>query len=71
MVRQHLDNHRPALPAMSSPASIDTDGSAVDRVLAATWPILLDFDGPVTFFYLDGRNRKGLRPDAPGDAAWT
>ena len=26
-------------------------------VLAATWPVLLDFDGPVTHLFVNGRNR--------------
>ena len=27
-------------------------------VVASTWPILLDFDGPVTHFFIDDRNRR-------------
>ena len=26
-------------------------------VLAAAWPVLLDFDGPVTHLFVNGRNR--------------
>ncbi len=27
-------------------------------VVANTWPILLDFDGPVTYFFINGRNQR-------------
>lgn len=33
-----------------------TDSRLAD-VLAATWPVLLDFDGPVTHLFVNGRNR--------------
>ena len=39
----------------AEPAAAGT--AALDRVLADTWPLLLDFDGPVTFLFVDGRNR--------------
>lgn len=34
-----------------------TANPALDAVLEKTWPILLDFDGPVTHLFIDGRNR--------------
>lgn len=49
MVRQHLVHHRPALAAMTD--------SRLAAVLDVTGPILLDFDGPVTHLFVDGRNR--------------
>ena len=39
----------------AEPAAAGT--AALDHVLADTWPLLLDFDGPVTFLFVDGRNR--------------
>jgi phosphoglycolate phosphatase len=39
---------------------IAAPAAAVDplgQVLADTWPLLLDFDGPVTFLFAGGRNR--------------
>ena len=50
MVRQRVDDHQPALHRMSA-------NPALDAVLKNTWPILLDFDGPVTHLFVDGRNR--------------
>jgi phosphoglycolate phosphatase len=26
-------------------------------VIAETWPVMLDFDGPVTYLFVNGRNR--------------
>jgi phosphoglycolate phosphatase len=31
--------------------------TALEQVLAETWPVLLDFDGPVTYLFINGRNR--------------
>jgi phosphoglycolate phosphatase-like HAD superfamily hydrolase len=28
------------------------------HVIASTWPILLDFDGPITFFFINGRSQR-------------
>jgi phosphoglycolate phosphatase len=28
------------------------------EVVTETWPVLLDFDGPVTHLFIDGRNRR-------------
>ena len=28
------------------------------QVIASTWPVLLDFDGPITFFFIDGRSQR-------------
>lgn len=50
MVRQHLDHHRPPV------ATVTANQRLVD-VLAATRPVLLDFDGPVTHLFVNGRNR--------------
>lgn len=33
------------------------DDEAVERALAETWPVLLDFDGPVTHLFISGHNR--------------
>lgn len=49
MVLQHLGHHRKALAAMTN--------SRLSAVLAETGPVLLDFDGPVTHLFVDGRNR--------------
>lgn len=46
-----------------------TDPRLAD-VLAATWPVLLDFDGPVTHLFVDGRNRMvadRMRQSLPSD----
>lgn len=32
-------------------------GTSLDQVLADTWSVLLDFDGPITFLFANGRNR--------------
>jgi len=32
-------------------------GTALKQVLAETWPVMLDFDGPVTYLIINGRNR--------------
>ena len=29
--------------------------TALEQVLAETWPVLLDFDGPVTYLFINGR----------------
>lgn len=48
MVRKHLDHHRKAGPAVSkTPAD----------VFAETTAVFLDFDGPVTHLFIDGRNQ--------------
>lgn len=53
-----------------------TTNPELDTVLALTGPILLDFDGPVTHLFIDGRNRdvadriRAVLPagiDLPGD----
>ena len=31
--------------------------TALEQVLAETWPVMLDFDGPVTYLFINGRNR--------------
>jgi hypothetical protein len=32
-------------------------GTALEQVLAETWLVMLDFDGPVTYLFIKGRNR--------------
>ena len=32
-------------------------GTALEQVLAETWSVMLDFDGPVTYLFIGGRNR--------------
>lgn len=52
MVRQRLEHHRSSVHAMTAA----DDHLAV--VLASTGPVLLDFDGPVTPIFANGRNRQ-------------
>lgn len=38
--------------------SVYTAEQNLGAVIASTWPVLLDFDGPLTYFFIDGRNRR-------------
>lgn len=58
MVQLYLANHRPTMAAVkASQPSSNSEDSALEHVLRATGPVLLDFDGPITFMFTNGRNR--------------
>jgi len=42
-------------PAVSA---VEAAEARLSQVIAETWPILLDFDGPITHLFIDGRNKR-------------
>jgi phosphoglycolate phosphatase len=38
--------------------AVQTAEARLTQVVAETWPVLLDFDGPVTHLFIDGRNKR-------------
>lgn len=60
MVRVDLDDNRSTVATVSYQGGSKRGSLADDKtlvaVLGATWPLLLDFDGPITPMFVGGRN---------------